>query len=246
MNHPYYHKLKFFNAKDTVRASGLTTAHNKGGVEVECIDFAACNPKEWERQAARLDRLQFSSRQIEESRFFPVAFDNAGESIQWVSDGAENDDPAFYLSTALPDIVMAFSVYDENRTLVKSGYAKEFEVSDREGRTYEGALPGVRKSQTTEVGGRCRVSLPIHSVSRLSDIYVDIRQVVPFDTVNDGGDRITVLFDSNPVPCFTQTENGLRREMLTEAEIRSALEQTRTMFVASQIQRRTKAYGVQI
>ena len=246
MNHPYYHKLKFPDVKNAVRLAGLTVPHVKAGVEVECIDFAACNQTEWERQAARLDRLRFSSRQIEESRFFPVAFDSTGESIQWVSDGAENDDPAFYLSTALPDIVMAFSVYDENGTLVKSGYAKEFEVANKNGEIYKSILPGIRRSQITEVGDRHKISLPVHSVSRLSDIYVDIRQVVSFDTVNDDGELVTVLFDDNPVPCYTQTESGIQRELLTGEEIKHKLEQTRAIFVASQIQRRTKAHGVQI
>lgn len=233
MNHPYYHKLKFQNAKETIRSLGLTVPYKKEGVDVECLDFSICNPKEWKKQSELLNRMQFTSCQIEEARFFPVMFDETGDIVQWVYDRAENDDPAFYLSTALPDIVMSFSAYDENGTLTKSGYTKNFETTDKSGKICECMMAGIDAAQVIRVGERYKVLLPIYSVNKMSSIYVDSRQVIPFDTIHNDGQRVTVLFDSVPVPCYTQSGVAFRKENLTGKEIEHRLEQTRAKFVAS-------------
>lgn len=234
MEHPYYHELQFDNAKSMIRSKGLAVPHKKEGAYVECLDFAACNKKEWEKQEAILERLQFTKRQIEEARFFPISFDKTGDIVQWYGNGVENDDPAFYLSTAFSDIVMAFSVYSEDNTLVKSGYMKSFEFVGKDGRVYEEMLTGIPVSLIKRVGDRYRIGLPIYSANKMSSIYVESRQVVPFDAVHDDGQRITVLFDSTPIPCYTQTNTKiLKKEYLIGKKIKSNLEYTRAGFVAA-------------
>ena len=132
-----YHEVYLDGIKEKLLEKGVvgekvltSRCYPEGKTYPFVLDYGKCNREEWEKEKASIlkegitdygkknedgtyYRRDYTEKEASELGFYPVFFSEDGNRVYWESKYISNEDIAFYISDAIPEEVMIFSMFYE-------------------------------------------------------------------------------------------------------------------------------------
>lgn len=216
------------------------------------LDYEKCNSDAWKEQKARILKTGVRSYKDGEwvRRDYPEKYANEqlgkyqlgfsadGNEAYWFSSYNYDDDPAYYISEALPDEVLKFTREYEGR-FDSSYYVKNGNYVTSAGDKVYDSLYRVHGSCIKEMpNGQMRISVPVDNTDkRFAQIYVPKSDVQP-TYLADGepplhtANHFTVcLTKEKDIAVYRQFADGTKRkDFMTAHELNKANENAKQIY----------------